>query len=124
ERKLLRMAYEIYERNAGDKDIILAGITDRGSTVARALKTKLKAITPFQITLVEIQLDKYNPLGAKLAENTDCNNKCVVVIDDVANSGRTLFYGMRAFLDMLPKRIQTAVLIDRMHKSFPVSVDY
>ncbi len=123
-RKMLRMAYEIYENNVAEKEIILAGIADRGSIVAQVLQSNLQSITPFQITLVEIALNKARPLDAMLKKELDCNGKCIIVIDDVANSGRTMFYAMRSFMTNLPKKVQTAVLIDRMHKSFPVSVDY
>lgn len=124
ERKILRMAYEIYENNAEEREIILAGIANRGITVAQVLCTKLQSITPFEITLLEIDIDKANPLNASLKEKVNCSGKCIIVIDDVANSGRTMFYGMHPFMTSLPRKIQTAVLIDRMHKSFPVSVDY
>ena len=48
----------------------------------------------------------------------------IVLIDDVANSGRTMLYALKPFLQYLPKKIQTAVLVDRRHKSFPLSVDF
>ncbi len=124
ERKILRMAYEIYENNASEEELILAGIINRGSAVSRLLVEKLKQITPLNIISLEIQLDKENPLNATLKGKADCRGKCIVMVDDVANSGRTLFYGMLPFMKVLPKRLQTAVLIDRMHKSFPISVDY
>ncbi len=123
-RKMLRMAYEIYENNAAEEEIILAGIADRGSTVAQVLRSNLQSITPFRITLAEIALNKSRPLDASIKKEIACNGKCIIVVDDVANSGRTMFYAMRSFMTNLPKKIQTAVLVDRMHKSFPVSVDY
>ncbi len=122
--KILRMAYEIYENNASEKEIILAGIANRGSVLSDLLTKKLKQITPIRITTLEIQLDKKNPLNATLKGKADCREKSIIIVDDVANSGRTLFYGMLPFMHVLPKKIQTAVLIDRMHKSFPISVDY
>ena len=124
ERKMLRMAYEIYERNVAEKQIILAGIADRGTAVAEVLRTHLQAITPFNITLLTIALNKARPLDAAFENTIDCSGKSIIVVDDVANSGRTIFYGMRPLMDVLPKKVQTAVLIDRMHKSFPLSVDY
>lgn len=124
ERKIRRMAFEIFEHNAEEKEIILAGITDRGTTVAQLLSDKLKAIAPFQITLVEIKIDKVHPLNAILKNDIDCNGKCIIVVDDVANSGRTMLYALQPFMKSLPDKIQTVVLIDRMHKSFPVSIDY
>lgn len=123
-RKLRRMAYEIYEQNAEEKKLIFAGILDRGMTVALHLAEMLQKISPLQVSLLQIELDRNNPLNARLTEDIDLNGKAIIVIDDVANSGRTLFYGIKPMLTFLPKKIQTAVLIDRMHKSFPISVDY
>jgi len=48
----------------------------------------------------------------------------VVIVDDVANTGRTLFYACRPFMDVLPSSIETAALVDRQHKSYPIHVDY
>jgi pyrimidine operon attenuation protein/uracil phosphoribosyltransferase len=47
-----------------------------------------------------------------------------VVIDDVANSGKTLLYALKPLLEAHPKSIQTMVLVERMHKLFPVKPDY
>ena len=52
------------------------------------------------------------------------HNQTIIVIDDVANTGRTLFYACKPFLELLPRKIEMAVLVDRKHKSFPVLVDY
>jgi len=46
------------------------------------------------------------------------------LIDDVANSGRTMLYALKPLLEKLPKKIQTLALVERTHKSFPVDVDY
>jgi pyrimidine operon attenuation protein/uracil phosphoribosyltransferase len=46
------------------------------------------------------------------------------VVDDVANTGRTVFYACKPILETLPKKLETVVLVDRMHKSFPIKVDY
>ena len=54
----------------------------------------------------------------------DFNDKTIVLIDDVANSGRTMLYALKPLLLQLPKKIQTLALVERTHKSFPVDVDY
>jgi len=51
-------------------------------------------------------------------------DKVVIIVDDVANTGRTLLYATKPFLDFLPCRLQTAVLVDRQHKTFPICPDY
>lgn len=124
QKKLERIAYEIYEHNSAESELILAGIWDRGVILAHKIADILKKIAPFKIRLIELRLDKQHPLEVTLSESIDLNGKVVVLIDDVANSGRTMLYALKPFLQYLPKKIQTAVLVDRKHKSFPLSVDF
>lgn len=124
EKKIERIAYEIYEHNYDEPSIILAGIWDRGSLITRKIAAHLQRIAPFTVEVMEIKLDKQSPGEVTLSATTDFNNKVIVVIDDVANSGRTMLYAIKPFLTYLPKKILTAVLVDRQHKSFPLSVDF
>jgi pyrimidine operon attenuation protein/uracil phosphoribosyltransferase len=124
QKKLERIAYEIYEHNSAETELILAGIWDRGIILSHKIADILKKIAPFNIRLIELRLDKQHPLEVTLSENIDLTGKVVVLIDDVANSGRTMLYALKPFLQYLPKKIQTAVLVDRKHKSFPLSVDF
>jgi pyrimidine operon attenuation protein/uracil phosphoribosyltransferase len=123
-RKLRRMAYEIYERNTREHKLILAGILDRGHVVASQLAGILKEIAPFDLQIVNLIIDRQLPAEVSISENIDFTGKVVIVVDDVANSGRTMLYAMKPILEYLPKKIQTAVLVDRMHKSFPIVVNY
>lgn len=123
-RKLRRIAYEIYENNSGQSEIILAGVYSRGTVVAQLLKKILEEIAPFRIAMVDIHIDRQNPSDVHLGEEMDFNDRVVILVDDVANSGRTLLYAMKPLLEYVPQKIQTAVLVDRTHKSFPVVVDY
>ena len=50
--------------------------------------------------------------------------KVIIIVDDVANTGRTLFYAMKPIFQIIPKKVEVAVLVDRMHKSFPIKIDY
>ncbi|OMP79274.1 phosphoribosyltransferase family protein [[Flexibacter] sp. ATCC 35208] len=124
DKKIKRIAYEIYEHNSEEQHIILAGIWDRGTILAEKIAAILKEISPIQIKLIELKLDKQHPDKVQLSESLDFNGKVVVLIDDVANSGRTMLYALKPLLEFLPKKIQTAVLVDRKHKSFPLSVDF
>ncbi|WP_343671712.1 phosphoribosyltransferase family protein [Chitinophaga sp.] len=124
EKKIKRIAYEIYEHNSEEHDIILAGIWDRGTILAEKIVAILKEISPLQIKLIELKLDKQHPDKVQISESLDFNGKVVILVDDVANSGRTMLYALKPLLEFLPKKIQTAVLVDRKHKSFPLSVDF
>jgi pyrimidine operon attenuation protein / uracil phosphoribosyltransferase len=124
EKKIKRIAYEIYEHNSDEQEVIIAGIWDRGFILAEKIAVILQEISPLRIKMLRLDLDKQRPEGVKLSEEIDFNGRVIVLVDDVANSGRTMMYALKPFLQFLPKKIQTAVLVDRKHKSFPLSVDF
>lgn len=124
EKKLRRMAYEIVENNMDEKEIILAGILESGSIVARAIQKTLAEISSIKTELLIIKLDKKQPGEVTLSKPFDFNNKVIILIDDVANSGKTLLYALKPFLEFHPQKIQTLVLVERSHKTFPVHPDY
>jgi len=123
-RKLHRIAYEIAEQNINETQIILAGIKENGSIIAKTLLSFLKDIFKGEIVIIEIAIDKKNPKNISLSEKINYDNKIIIITDDVSNSGKTLLYAIKPFLDFYPKKIQTLVLVERSHKEFPVSPDY
>lgn len=123
-KKIQRMAYEIAERNFNEKQIILAGIKENGSIIAQILFSFLREIFKGEIRVIEISIDKKNPKKISLSEQYNFDDKIIIVTDDVANSGKTLLYALKPFLEFYPKKIQTLVLVERSYKEFPVSADY
>ena len=124
EKKLRRMAFEILENNIDEKEIILAGIRESGSVVAKVIQKMLGEISAIKTELITITLDKNEPTNVSLSKTFGFNGKVIVVIDDVSNSGKTLLYALKPFIDSHPKKIQTLVLVERTHTSFPVRPDY
>ncbi|HMK17432.1 MAG TPA: phosphoribosyltransferase family protein [Chitinophagaceae bacterium] len=124
EKKLRRMAFEILENNIDEKEIILAGIRESGSVVAKVIQEMLGEISVIKTELITITLDKNEPTKVSLSKTFEFNGKVIVVIDDVSNSGKTLLYALKPFIDSHPKKIQTLVLVERTHTSFPVRPDY
>lgn len=124
EKKLRRMAYEILENNIDEKEIILAGIRESGSVVARVIQKMLGDISSIKTEFITITLDKKQPMDVSLSKSFDFNEKVIIVIDDVSNSGKTLLYALKPFIAFHPKKIQTLVLVERTHTSFPVRPDY
>jgi len=125
EKKLRRMAYEILENNSGENQLILAGIRDNGTVIAQTIQRILKEIAGALSTrLISISLDKRNPGAVTLSETLPFDDQVVIVIDDVAMSGKTLLYAMKPFLDFHPRKIESLVLVERTHKTFPVQPDY
>lgn len=125
--KLNRMAYEIYETNFKEKEIFIAGIDGNGYKVAERIGKILESISPLKVTLGRIGMNKENPLSIEPKLNfteKEFKNKPVVVVDDVLNSGRTLIYAVKLFLDKPVKRINTLVLVDRSHTRYPVKADF
>jgi pyrimidine operon attenuation protein / uracil phosphoribosyltransferase len=123
-RKLERIAYEILENNLDEKELILAGIRESGSVVARCIEQLLAKISSFNTTLITLTLDKKHPKEVQISKPMDFTGKVIIVIDDVANSGKTMLYAMKPFLEFHPKKIQTLALVERTHKAYPVSTDY
>jgi len=124
EKKLQRMAYEILENNIDEKEIILAGIRESGSVVAKVIQQMLGEISSIKTELITISLDKKEPTEVSLSKSIDFNGKIIILIDDVSNSGKTLLYALKPFIEFHPKKIQTLVLVERTHTSFPVRPDY
>ena len=123
-RKLERMALEIAERNTDAQHIILAGIQESGSIIAAKIVPMLQKNFAGKIDLVRVLLDKKQPATVTIDPITNFNNKVVIILDDVANSGKTMTYAIKPFLEFQPQKIQTLVLVERTHKTFPISADY
>ena len=123
-KKLRRMAYEILENNAGESGLVLAGIRESGSVIARNMESLLREIGGISTELITLNLDKKLPMEVTMSRTLPLDRKVIIVIDDVANSGKTLLYAMKPFLEFHPKKIQVLVLVERTHKTFPVKPDY
>ncbi|NMM49630.1 phosphoribosyltransferase family protein [Marinigracilibium pacificum] len=125
--KIIRMAYEIYERNFEESNLIMAGIEGAGVDLAHALAKEVKKISKIEVEVVEVLIDKSNPDEVKLSDETPVSNisdSVVILVDDVLNTGRTMANSMKIFLGTSVKKIETAVLVNRSHKSFPVLANY
>lgn len=124
--KLRRIAYQIYETNVDEKEVIIAGIVENGYLFAEKLKLIVEDISPIKVTLCKVMIDKKNPTNpiTTSLEQEDYKNKSVLLVDDVLHSGTTLIYGVKHFLEVPLKQFKTAVLVDRNHKKYPVKADF
>ena len=126
EHKIRRIAYQIYETFADEEEIVLAGITLNGFILAEKIEVILKNISTLKVTLCEVKIDKQNPFNIITTSISKeiYSNKNVILVDDVLNSGTTLVYGVKHFLEVPIKKFKTVVLIDRNHKKYPVKADF
>lgn len=124
--KIKRIAYQIYEGNTNEEEIIIAGIIGNGYIFAEKLVTILHEISPLKVTLCLVDIDKKNPLqrASTSLKVEEYENKSLVLVDDVLNSGTTLIYGVKHFLEVPLKRFKTAVLVNRNHKKYPIKADF
>ena len=124
--KLDRIAWQIIERYFGEKEIILLGLVDRGTDIATKLKVRLTASSDLKVQLGTISLDKNDPFkqSVSIALETNLENKCVILVDDVLNTGSTLIYAVKHLLEIPLKQLKTAVLVNRNHKNYPIKADF
>jgi len=127
EQKIQRIAHQILEKNYDEKEIVLIGIANRGYLLAEKINAALQNITKIKVTLHKLKLHKDKPLDndVDFSEDLDyLNNKSIILIDDVLNSGRTLIYATRYILDSDIKYLTTVVLVDRKHRKFPIKANF
>ena len=122
-RKLRRMALEVAEQNIEEKHLMIAGIEGNGEIVAKCLAKDLKELG-IQTDSITIRLNKKDPVDVTFDRSMDFNNKVIIIVDDVANTGKTMLYALKPFLNAHPSKIQTLVLVERSHKMFPIQTDY
>ena len=125
--KIKRIAYQIYEANVDEPEIIIAGIEGGGVSFAKKIQLVLQQITDASIILCNVHMDKQDPLASGVSTSipeSEYRDRSVVLVDDVLNSGTTLIYGVHHFLRVPLKQLKTAVLVNRNHKKYPVKADY
>ncbi len=124
--KTKRIAYQIYESNINENEVVLAGIKENGFIFAKRIKDELTKISPIKVMLCEVVINKRkprDPISTSLPA-ADYKNKSLGLVDDVLNSGTTLIYAAKLFLEVPLKRFKTVVLVNRNHKKYPIKADF
>ena len=114
--KIKRLSYELYENNLEEKKVVLFGINSNGNILSSRIKKNLDNLFP-----ADIESYKSNKLDLT---RDSLNEKVVIIVDDVLNSGKTIAYSINLILPFYPKKIEVAVLVDRSHKNFPILAKY
>lgn len=129
EQKIERLAIEILEHNYEEPAMVLIGINERGKILAERLQRSIQkySVKPIHISMQYLTIDVAAPTLHPITlhgDKTALENTVVILVDDVANSGRTLYYALKPLLDIASKKVELAVLIDRRHKKFPIRPNY
>ena len=122
-----RVANQILEHSYNREEIVIVGIDKQGYLLAQRLFEKLQAICKSELSLFRLKLDKNDPIQKDYefdGEMSDLENKNIVLVDDVLNSGRTLAYALRFLMRVNVSQIYSMVLIDRFHRRYPVRADF
>ncbi len=124
--KIKRISYEIYEENFDNKSIIICGIEKNGSIIAKKIIKELKSICNIQVEFISVELDKKRPLNTVKINSPkkSIKDKAIILIDDVSNTGKTLIYVINKLIKFEPKKINTAVLVNRDHSLFPIKINF
>ena len=125
--KIKRIAYEIYENNYEEELLVMAGIEGQGYELAHMLQRQLQEVSGKEVQLVKVSLDKSSPSQSSI--ELDCpvealKGRSIILADDVLNTGKTLAYSLKPFLQNPVKKLEIAVLVNRSHTSFPVQAKY
>jgi pyrimidine operon attenuation protein / uracil phosphoribosyltransferase len=127
DQKINRIAYQLYESNYGEGEVIMAGIAPNGFMLAKRIAAVLEKISDIKIKLISIEIDKKDPLSSEIEINLkdkELKNKVIILVDDVLNSGKTMIFGAKPFLEISVKRLTTVVLVDRGHNRYPIKADF
>ena len=126
EQRINTLAYRIYEDNISEEEIVIAGITKTGFQLAERISSVLRNISQVKIQTISVTLEKHSasPEVTLSGSKDVIRGKAIILVDDVLNSGKTMLFALKPFLDTDIKKIRTVVLIDRDHKSFPVAADF
>lgn len=124
--KITRMACQIAEENYQESGIVFLGIAPAGYVLANLLCHEVKQILSCKTTVLKIELDKKKPAEnpVLLDASFQPGSSVVILVDDVANTGKTMYYALKPLLNHTIKKLQIAVLVDRQHKQFPIAPDY
>ena len=134
QRSMVRLAYEIIEKNANLEGVVLIGIRTRGEYLAERLKKLINKYAGISLPIGTLDVTFYrddfrtNFGSPKVGASNilfEIDGKTVILIDDVLYTGRTI----RAAMDEIfaygrPSNIQLGVLVDRGHRELPIKADY
>lgn len=125
--KIKRIAFQILENNYQEENLYIIGIEGGGSILANKICEELKNISDIKAKSLSITIDKSSPAVSDVTINDSIENSeksVALLVDDVLNSGKTVFYALKPLMNLNLKKIETAFLVNRAHRSFPITANY
>lgn len=123
-----RFAHQILEHHPDAKELVLLGIHGHGAEMASRINGYLSQLSPnLDIHCGVIQVEKESPLSSPPSCDMDVESlvgKHVILVDDVLNSGKTLVHALRWVLSVDVSSVKTIILVDRIHRRYPVKADF
>ena len=133
-RALMRIAHEIVESADGTERLYLVAIPNGGVPLGRLLVDNLESLTgtrpPIGILDTTLYRDDLATRGSrpqlrKTEMPSSVDDRVVVLVEDVVNTGRTIRAGMDALMDFgRPSHVRVVALVDRGHRELPIKIDY
>jgi len=133
-RALLRIAHEIVERSDDLASLYLVGVPNGGVPLARRVAANLRELVGQEVLVGILDTTLYRddliargsrPRLRRTEMPSTVDDRCVILVDDVASTGRTIRAAMDALMDFgRPRSVQVAALVDRGHRELPIRIDY
>ena len=126
EHKLQRIARQIREKHFDEEELLIIGVREDGERIAQRLRSILEDLGSFRIRSASVSLNKRDPLASEpeaSIAHEDLDDRTVILVDDVVNSGRTLAHTTKALLARPLANLTTVALVDREHHRFPIRAD-
>lgn len=133
-RALMRIAHEIVERNESLGDLYLVAIPNGGVPLGRHLAANIASLSDSKPALGILDTTLYRddlsssgerPLLRRTEMPSSVDDKVVVLVEDVVNTGRTIRAAMDALMDFgRPSMVQVVALVDRGHRELPIKIDF
>lgn len=133
-RAIRRIASAIIEQTKGGRDIALVGIRDGGVPLANRLAAEIRSSEGMRVPIGTVEVAFYRDdvatrrpvLVAEPSEiGFEVDDRDVVLVDDVVQTGRTVRAAIDCLLDYgRPRRIWLAALCDRGGRELPIAPDF
>ena len=130
----MRIAHEIVETNAQLDDLYLVAIPNGGVPLGRILVENLarvaSTVAPLGILDTTLYRDDLSTRGhrprlRRTEMPSSVDERVVILVEDVVNTGRTIRAAMDALMDFgRPRTVRVVALVDRGHRELPIKIDY